>query len=1391
MAERHDKIVADIGRKLAQQSRLSKDFIIKSLQKAAKSLSELEQLSSLKPAISPLSESLVKHGLLQHKDEDVRLLVAVCFSEIIWVLAPDPCLSDEVFREVFKLFVSMFKELGDTKSPYFPRRVKILEKIAAVGCCLRMLDIGSEDLILQMFHTFFDVVSDEHERSLVNGMLSIMTLILKEAEEISQPLLDEILQNLRKKREGQSPASYRMAVDLIQNCEGEIKPAICRFVTSCILDRDNVKSKLKGSYHEIIFEIFCCASQIRLAVIPSITQELLTDQVDVRIKSVNLIGKLLALPEDHGTQEHHHLLAELLKRFSDKVAEVRISAIHSAKNCYLANPSVTESHEILSAVEGRLLDIDSSVRMEAVIAVCDMAKSSLKNFPAELIVRATERLRDKMTSVRKEALKKLLEVYRHYCSKCREGQMTLNEKLEQIPCRLLTLCYDKNLKEFRPQNLEHVLAKDLFLNVLPVEERIRHWIFLYSLFTAAHVKAFNSILCQKRRLQTEMRVYLSLQKTLKENGSEDVRKRIKIASRKISLAFVNPVKAEECFDKLNLVNDNSILDGLMQLLDEAAFGKAMVIRDKFLKKIGDKHPCFEFLESLTAKCIYNMFDCEHVHSIVEHIFGNRCGDSCLLASSVDLLLAIITNFPSLLRGSENKFTMVTLEDDPPHGEKLIQILAKAAPFLSVTLSDIYPSLERWCLEGKRVQSKVAVSAISAFISPSEQFFFADLCQKLVDSLHKGRNLPAVLQSLCCIARLSISAFQKHEEDISLYIKKKIFLEKLVLQKQLPGACTSDDERSGSSVSFDCEMKILGLKTLVKCCLENKGAHEREKMNQLLDILAKLLQKGEFIDGSMTCESGMDQIRLAAAKSVLKLSGKWDLHMSPQIFLSTVMMAKDASSFVRRLFLDKIHKLLKMHAIPIRYACAFSLATSDCLEDLQEASSKYLAEFIKDYSRVAWVRQTCATGGGSMIDHPAYMVVFLLHVLAHDPDFPHENCNDGEIYAHFCRPLSSALHALVNGQFFDGQIDLAKETFLYLRRFFQAIKRAEDAVDLQKTPKLHILADIGISVLNAMECDGVNLALAPGPVLLPSSLYRTSLPQTLEEANRCPIQVVSDENFVKKLTYVFKSNVSQPITSVKRRKQFQKDASQLNIRDQNVVDLELYKQIDSSSHEMEAQRDGKDANPTAPVEVSTTGSLKAIVSSFSPGPEKLLEDSSVVEDPLADGLGNQKPILRNNQELTFDSVTSKLPGLESEISSQELDVLISADRKDKRKRKGGSYSPESVPLSKTKCRSSGSSKGSAVTSLNQLDARKHPSLDNLTENVVDLTDATAGGPVASQCKGKILHDRTNSLTVNGLKERCQQKKNHIGGLKGSVSIPASQELDVNKEAIAFRTRRKKA
>jgi len=51
-------------------------------------------------------------------------------------------------------------------------------------------------------------------------------------------------------------------------------------------------------------------------------------------------------------------------------------------------------------------------------------------------------------TVRKSALQKLIKIYRDYCKKCYEGSMTISDHFEEIPCKIMMLCYDKDCKEF-------------------------------------------------------------------------------------------------------------------------------------------------------------------------------------------------------------------------------------------------------------------------------------------------------------------------------------------------------------------------------------------------------------------------------------------------------------------------------------------------------------------------------------------------------------------------------------------------------------------------------------------------------------------------------------------------------------------------------------------------------------------------------------------------------------------------------------------------------------------------------------------------------------------------------------------------------------------------------
>lgn len=61
-------------------------------------------------------------------------------------------------QDIFHLIVGTFNGLSDINSPSFGRRVVILETLARYRSCVVMLDLDCDDLINEMFSTFFAVI---------------------------------------------------------------------------------------------------------------------------------------------------------------------------------------------------------------------------------------------------------------------------------------------------------------------------------------------------------------------------------------------------------------------------------------------------------------------------------------------------------------------------------------------------------------------------------------------------------------------------------------------------------------------------------------------------------------------------------------------------------------------------------------------------------------------------------------------------------------------------------------------------------------------------------------------------------------------------------------------------------------------------------------------------------------------------------------------------------------------------------------------------------------------------------------------------------------------------------------------------------------------------------
>jgi hypothetical protein len=120
-----------------------------------------------------------------------------------------------------------------------------------------------------------------------------------------------------------------------------------------------------------------CSEKIPAAIVEVILKNLLkqkkegsaADKLNVRLKAVALLGRLFALLGRQFTQEYPLVFAEFLKRFSDKVVDVRVAVVNCVKAFMEANPNGEQASKILGALQDRLLDYDDKVRVAVVKAI--------------------------------------------------------------------------------------------------------------------------------------------------------------------------------------------------------------------------------------------------------------------------------------------------------------------------------------------------------------------------------------------------------------------------------------------------------------------------------------------------------------------------------------------------------------------------------------------------------------------------------------------------------------------------------------------------------------------------------------------------------------------------------------------------------------------------------------------------------------------------------------------------------------------------------------------------------------------------------------------------------------------------------------------------------------
>ncbi|KAK7246004.1 hypothetical protein RIF29_40861 [Crotalaria pallida] len=1062
----------------------SKDDVIHLLTQATACLAEMDQSppDSIVESVKPFFEAIVNPELLKHEDRDVKLLVATSLCEITRITAPEAPYSDDVLKDIFQLIVSTFSGLSDSSDPSFGQRVFILETLAKYRSCVVMLDLECDDLVNDMFSTFFAVARDDHPESVLSSMQSIMTVLLEESEDIHEDLLSILLSMLGREKRDTTAAARKLSVNVIQQCIGKLEPGIKQFLLS-LMSEDSKPVDSLVKYHEVIYDIYSCAPQILSGVLPHVTAELLTDRLETRLKAVNLVGDIIALPGSSIHEVFQPIFSEFLKRLTDKDHQVCMSVFEHVKSCLLSNPFRPEAPQIISALSDRLLDFDENIRKRVVAVICDVACRALNAVPLETVKHVSERLCDKSLLVKKYTMERLAEIYRVFCE---NSLVTDNpNEYDWIPGKILRCFYDK---DFRSDTIEYVLCVSLFPSEFSINYMVKRWVEIFSVFDEAEVKALEKILEQKQRLQQEMQKYLALRQMSQDKDNVEVQKKIAFCIRVMARSFADPTKAEESFQILDQLKDDNIWKILTNLVDpNTSFHQTRVYRDDLLKILGEKHQLYEFMNTFYVKCALLLFNKEHVEAVLSEIVAHKSAEDYQRIQSCMNILVIIARFsPFILSGSEEELVNLLKDNSDMIKEGVLNVLAKAGSTireqLAVSSSSVDLMLERLCLEGSRRQAKYAVHALAAITKDDGLKSLSVLYKRLVDMLEEKTHLPAVLQSLGCIARTAMPVFETRESEIEEFILNKIL--------------KNDSKEDRTKASWDdksdiCMLKIYGIKTLVKSYLPVKDAHVRPGIDGLLDILRNMLSYGEISKDVQSSSVDKAHLRLASAKAVLRLSRLWDHKIPVDIFHLTLRTSETSFPQVKKVFLSKVHQYIKEHLLDAKYACVFVFNISEFKPEEFAENKQNLAEIIEMHRQAKAQQVSGQSDANSLTPHPEYILPYLVHALANISCPNIDECKDVEAYNNIYRQLHLILSLLLQRDE-DAQSVVAdneeKETLSTITAIFQSIKHSEDMVDTSKSKNAHGICDLGLAITKRLVQKDVDLQ-GLSSVSLPPMLYK--------------------------------------------------------------------------------------------------------------------------------------------------------------------------------------------------------------------------------------------------------------------------------------------------------------
>ncbi|KAI0512599.1 armadillo-type protein [Xylaria bambusicola] len=322
--------------------------LLRRLEKLSKELADMDQETVYKDSLHSVAKDLASHNLLAHKETGVKAYVASCLVDVLKLCAPEAPFTPKQLKEIFTLFVKVIlPALWNPSHAYNAQHKYVLSSLADVKSILLINDVNnSEELLLELFSTFFDGISGSFKNSsgeqvakdVEFHMTEVMVTLVDESASLPPSVLDVIMAQFlraapraghREKTESngtqttllpkEEPEAYVMAKTVCNSCPDRMARYVGQYFSDVIMDvsgkgshgnghKDDEQSddeavtagpseadfKELRKAHQLLRELWRAAPTVLPNVIPQVDAELSADDVSLRLLATETLGDMIS-----------------------------------------------------------------------------------------------------------------------------------------------------------------------------------------------------------------------------------------------------------------------------------------------------------------------------------------------------------------------------------------------------------------------------------------------------------------------------------------------------------------------------------------------------------------------------------------------------------------------------------------------------------------------------------------------------------------------------------------------------------------------------------------------------------------------------------------------------------------------------------------------------------------------------------------------------------------------------------------------------------------------------------------------------------------------------------------------------------------------------------------